>query len=660
MPPKKKGKKKEKHGSSKSKPPVTGCTGEQLSELSKEFYLIQIRDLEGQVARYQHRWDELQVKEGTFQSQLEQVSVDKREIVAFLKRTLDQRVDEITDLGEKMRELQEAKDTEKEAFEGQLAHARHEFQETKDQLTAENMLLAGKLAALEEFRVQKEELSAQFAALEEKLKKQEEDHQQLIYNLERKAVVDKDRLKKDTVHRVNVVAAEFRKVSGNQMAETTKRTIRENVSICAQLAKMSEKSMELIQENDHLKEMQTQQRRQIELLEHNEKELVKTNLSSQKVIRMLTEKCRHMEGLMEDALQNEHEVKRLEKAFRNLQGENKLHRERVIELEREVATHMAEEENMKSTLEREQNKMETVERILGQAAAALKDFLLEKPSDDEDTALDVTFDDRRNEMLQKFLALLNTAAELGLGPRLQEFLTEEKNFFEHRMSSKGERLNVSPEVKASRVISHYRIGDLGLVPRPDPSAANLSNMRLLSRTSQLGPLRGSASSRKSLIQVNSQEKEMRQPTVLPGIAPEAARHEPVQPESPSQHPVPPSPKQSVSQQPAPQQTVSQEFTPQQPASEEPHTQQPDSEEPNAPEPVSQEPNAPQPASEEPNAPEPASEEPNAPEPASEEPTLEQPVSQEPTPQEPVPQHSAPQKSVSQDPAPQESVDPTHE
>ena len=62
-----------------------------------------------------------------------------------------------------------------------------------------------------------------------------------------------DRLKKEMVMRVNQVAAEFRKVSNKQMAETTKRTIRENVSINAQLAKMSDKTMELIQENDELK-----------------------------------------------------------------------------------------------------------------------------------------------------------------------------------------------------------------------------------------------------------------------------------------------------------------------------------------------------------------------------------------------------------------------
>jgi len=83
--------------------------------------------------------------------------------------------------------------------------------------------------------------------------------------------------------RVNQVAAEFRKVSNKQMAETTKRTIRENVSINSQLAKMSDKTMELIQENDDLKAKEKKHKQQIDLLESNEKELAKKNHSNQKV-----------------------------------------------------------------------------------------------------------------------------------------------------------------------------------------------------------------------------------------------------------------------------------------------------------------------------------------------------------------------------------------
>ena len=53
--------------------------------------------------------------------------------------------------------------------------------------------------------------------------------------------------------KVSQVAAEFRRVSNKQMADTTKRTIKENVSINNQLQKMSDKVMEAIQDNDEKK-----------------------------------------------------------------------------------------------------------------------------------------------------------------------------------------------------------------------------------------------------------------------------------------------------------------------------------------------------------------------------------------------------------------------
>ena len=83
--------------------------------------------------------------------------------------------------------------------------------------------------------------------------------------------------------RVNQVAAEFRKVSNKQMAETTKRTIRENVSINAQLGKMSDKTMELIEDNDEATAREKKMHQQIDMLEANEKELAKKNHSNQKV-----------------------------------------------------------------------------------------------------------------------------------------------------------------------------------------------------------------------------------------------------------------------------------------------------------------------------------------------------------------------------------------
>jgi hypothetical protein len=96
------------------------------------------------------------------------------------------------------------------------------------------------------------------------------------------------RMKKEMVTKVNLVAAEFRKVSDLQMAETTKRTIRENVAINQQLTKMSDKTVELIGENEALKVREKDLVRQVELLEASEKELAKKSVSNQKVYKGVT------------------------------------------------------------------------------------------------------------------------------------------------------------------------------------------------------------------------------------------------------------------------------------------------------------------------------------------------------------------------------------
>lgn len=73
----------------------------------------------------------------------------------YLKCSLAQKEDELTDLSEQLGGLQ-------------LRQLRQELQENKDKLTFENMVLAGKPEAPEESRVQKEELMAR---LEEQLGK---------------------------------------------------------------------------------------------------------------------------------------------------------------------------------------------------------------------------------------------------------------------------------------------------------------------------------------------------------------------------------------------------------------------------------------------------------------------------------------------------------
>lgn len=56
-----------------------------------------------------------------------------------------------------------------------------------------SLRIGGKLASLEEFRIQREELMSQTARLETMLQEQANAHKEDIYNLEKKQVIDKDK-----------------------------------------------------------------------------------------------------------------------------------------------------------------------------------------------------------------------------------------------------------------------------------------------------------------------------------------------------------------------------------------------------------------------------------------------------------------------------------
>lgn len=494
MPPKKKkgsGKGKKGKGAKQAPPNQTP----KVDPETKEFFLIQIKDLEERLLRYQKKCDELEVDNGKFIEKYEQMATDKKEIVAFWKKQVEQKTDEIADLNDRHIGLQQTRDNEREDFKRQLQEARSEYQDMKDNLTSDNMILGGKLAALEEFKVQKEDLMAKFAMMEEELAKKDADHKDHLYTLEKKAVMDKDRLKKEMILRVNQVAAEFRKVSNKQMAETTKRTIRENVSINAQLAKMSDKTIELIQENDELKEKEKKMKQQIDMLETNEKELAKKNHSNMKVIRMMTEKCRNQEAMIAEFEMREQEYQELESEADMLRQQVSTTNDELQDFAKDNELLEDKTKQLSSAYESEYSARMKVEDIFRKASDSLQSALTSTSPDDEDLDEDRKISNlqKRDHMLENLLVILNGAASLGLGPKPSQLGKQwpEQTEVKGNAPRKGLFSGPVPKIQGSGSLPHYSLGDLGLIPRPTNNiTSSVDKMKVISKNAKLGALRG--------------------------------------------------------------------------------------------------------------------------------------------------------------------------
>ncbi len=75
------------------------------------------------------------------------------------------------------------------------------------------------------------------------------------------------------------------------------------MSISSQLKKMSQKTIEFIAENDELKKKIKELERTNELLSQSEKELAKKSTANQKVIKMLVDKLKESDQMLELAFE---------------------------------------------------------------------------------------------------------------------------------------------------------------------------------------------------------------------------------------------------------------------------------------------------------------------------------------------------------------------
>ncbi|XP_046697293.1 cilia- and flagella-associated protein 157 isoform X2 [Silurus meridionalis] len=458
MPPKKDGKQKAEK---------TATLGENtaqdnaLSEGGKEFYRAQIRDLEERLEKYQHKCDELEVRQKDFSTSYNNVVREKQDIVLYLKRTLSQKEDELADISEKYQELQAAKDAEKESFDRQLSVLRSEFQETRDKLISENMVL-GKLASLEDFQMQKDEIMGQMESLKEQLEHQRQDHQSVIYNLEKKAVLDNYKLKKEMQQHMATVAAEFHKISDKKIPETTKRAIRENMIAMTRLRQISDTTKELMEENDALKDKEKQLKREIEIIEPLLNEMTRKSLANQKVVQQLTEKCKLMHVELEDYASHKQEHQKLVNNHSTLQKElNALRQDHKSAMD-ELNQTKVEAARLKTELQEERTQRGYVDTVLQEAAMALKEALKVVNEVPREEVSEVQTFAMRNQMMQKLMAILDSAEAISKGskPAPSHFIPTKEDPHESITAGMERKSGIPAPTKATL---HFRTRDHGFI-----------------------------------------------------------------------------------------------------------------------------------------------------------------------------------------------------
>ena len=126
--------------------------------MDKEWFTIQIKSLEEKLDRRNDKLRRFEERNKELEVQYLQLREDKADVVAFLKRTLQQRTDTIhvgvlvlrlfimmcpssQELTDRLEGMKVAHESEKQSYESQLADLRAEYTKTKDELDGEIMVL---------------------------------------------------------------------------------------------------------------------------------------------------------------------------------------------------------------------------------------------------------------------------------------------------------------------------------------------------------------------------------------------------------------------------------------------------------------------------------------------------------------------------------------
>ncbi|XP_063534782.1 cilia- and flagella-associated protein 157 [Cydia strobilella] len=435
-----------------------------FTEVEKVFLEQQLAESNRKVARLRSAVDEYELRNEELQKAYDKLDEDRADIIAFLKKSLNNKSEENIELKDKVKGLEETREIETAQFKETVAELERNFTIMKDQLTSENKLLAGKLNTLEEFRAIRDDLMRKYEKQEQDFKDQEMKYKRIIYDGEKKFVVGKDKLKKEMEGRLLQLAQDFQDATELRIAASTHRVIRENIAINNELDSILATQTKLAEQNENYKKSEQAARVAMELAEEERDKAINKSVVQLKVIDQLTTAFQNMQkdkALME---KRNFDLNTLQTKIQHLTKENESLSLQVRILEQNLHGKLNEQNKSlveASKIAKESKKMKN---ILREAAIAIQAAL----KLDQWAVTDTT-----REIMDRQVLL----------SRLLEIVTQ------YRDALRAESMD-----SLASLGKIYEEGDLGFVPKRVAKKSVTSIPSTASKTSRGSPKRASVSS----------------------------------------------------------------------------------------------------------------------------------------------------------------------
>ncbi|XP_031841055.1 cilia- and flagella-associated protein 157 [Nomia melanderi] len=259
-----------------------------MDERETVSYEQEILDNNRQLARLRTRNEELELEAKQVKDKFRQLEEDRSDVIAHLKRNLEERIEESKELAERLSALEELRKEELAAYKRKEESMELEYRTMENNLNAEVKLITGKLNALEDWRIARQDLMQKFEVQEKEIIDQEKRHQNELYEAEKSLVIGKAMMKKEMEEHLKTLAVSLRKATNLRVAEATNRAIRENVALNLELDDLVKTCKELEITSRDSKEKERTLKLQCELFETESKVTLNMAIKQRDAIHKLS------------------------------------------------------------------------------------------------------------------------------------------------------------------------------------------------------------------------------------------------------------------------------------------------------------------------------------------------------------------------------------
>ncbi|KAK9303291.1 hypothetical protein QLX08_005048 [Tetragonisca angustula] len=363
---------RKKKGKSKKKKVKRKC----IDERETLSYEQEILDNNRQLARLRSRNEELEEQAELTKEKFRQLEEDRSDVIAHLKRSLDEKIEESKELSKRLTALEELRKDELAAYKKKEETMENEYRMMENNLSAEVKLVAGKLNALEDWRLARLDLLQKFEKQEQKMSEQEMRHKEELYEAEKSIIVGKSMMQKEMKEHLQILSERLLKAVTLRITEVMNRAIHENVALNRDLDKLLKTNKELDAINIERKKTEQTLRLKCELFETETKIMLEKALKQRDTIHQVVKEYESLILCYGQAQRNNNRLKQLQRILEDIiKQKDELLDKKMKQYEENILMTRHENKRLIELIQKKGKELETLKSILNNVSTFLTEAL---------------------------------------------------------------------------------------------------------------------------------------------------------------------------------------------------------------------------------------------------------------------------------------------